>query len=735
MSTGQGANLPSIHSVLDPFSGASSYNVRNSEPQDAGQMNMHASEDDMDIDTEAPTSKTAEVQNAVPAFESMSIEAGGAEMPPGNIPVNGLPRLTLSSSDSGLIIIQKRVALGHHSDMYQGLYTPTKLKLAMKCPRILEGTFQAVDTKRRYEREVRTWSSLNHVNVLPFYGVVEISSVTYLVAPWVAHGDLSQFLAARLKCLKHPSLAHDSVSIEKRAAFLIFDEAATIHGIASGLVYLHACGLIHGDIKAANVLMTDSLVPLLGDFGLTKKDEANVTSPGSKGSGTARWKSPGLTDGESRTTKTDIYALGMTIVEILTCREPFHQLRLNAKVYLAVSQGHRPPFEPLSCHGKDFGLLWELAACCWQKEAVDRPTAAQVVGRIAPLLPTTSLGHITMEIGSCVSSDVVPLRSTQVNRRSNMLGDQSMALLPGSVGGARKEPENSAVDRMSKDTGNKKSAMDTDNSNGNDGRQEHEHDMCNSVIEAAAIYRKLNCQGMVAHCLRTVSEMKKAQGHYDDDCTLLNEVYAIYMGLGDRSMMAYCLESVGEIRETQGRYDDAKTSMSEAASIYKALDDRPRVAQCLKSIGVIKESQGNYADACTSLIEAAVIFKSLEDRGMAAHCLKSIGDIKETQGRFDEALTSLSESYAIFKELDDRGAMARCLESIGSTNKKQRDYNNACTSLGEATAIYKQLGDRRRMAHCLKSIVKIKEVQGHCDDACTLLSEQIRGIATMPARC
>ncbi|KAG8998898.1 hypothetical protein FRB94_006608 [Tulasnella sp. JGI-2019a] len=200
--------------------------------------------------------------------------------------------------------------------MYQGLYAPTQLKLAMKCPRILEDeTTQAKVVIRRYKREATVWSSLNHIDILPFYGIVEISSTAYLVAPWVAHRDLSKFVAARLEYLAHFSVSSGSVSDTKRTAFTAFDEAATIQGIASGLVYLHPLNVIHGDIKGANVLLNHSHTPLLGDFGLTKNDEFNATSP--RCGGTARWMSPGLIEDEPRTAKTDIYAFGMTIAETL----------------------------------------------------------------------------------------------------------------------------------------------------------------------------------------------------------------------------------------------------------------------------------------------------------------------------------------------------------------------------------------------------------------------------------
>ncbi|KAG8988863.1 hypothetical protein FRB94_000368 [Tulasnella sp. JGI-2019a] len=621
MSIDQGIEMPLIHSVLDQFSASSTGN-------DVLQRGMDIThENHMDIDTDTPMPDTTEVASTVTGFESSSLQPGGSVVPPGNTPANDSPRFTLSSSDSHLISIERRVALGYHSDMYQGIYTPTKLKLAMKCPRILEaGTIQAVDVKRRYEREVKTWSSLKHDNVLPFFGVVEISSNTYLMAPWVTHGDLSGFLSARLKCLADPSFGQDSVSVEKRAAFLIFDEAATIHGIASGLAYLHACGVIHGDIKAANVLLDDTLNPLLGDFGLAKKDDLKATSPGMKGSGTTMWKSPGLHNGESRTTKTDIYALGMTIVEVLTGRVPFPHLRTSFKVCVAISQGHRPPFEPLSRHGKDFRPLWEQAASCWQQEPDKRPAAAQVMACIAPLRFTVSPRHTQMEADSYVIPSVVE----EVDRQNNTLrGDQS---IPGGFrDGSQREGNVTAYETQSGQS---------------TGEKNHTR---NSLIEALSIYKELGDRSMIAHCMKSLGDIKQSQGDYDSACILLQEAAVIYEELGYRNMMAHCVTSVGEIKETQEHYGDACISLNAAATIYKAIGDQSRMAHCLKSVGTIKESQGDYDDACASLSEAHVVFTRLGDRSTTAQCLKSIGEIKGTQGHYDDAMTLLGESYGISK--------------------------------------------------------------------------------------
>lgn len=89
--------------------------------------------------------------------------------------------------------------------------------------------------------------------------------------------------------------------------------------MASGIAYLHSRQIIHGDVKAANVLLDHELMPLLCDFGMTKiLDGLSATSTAMKGAGSLQWMSPELLDHRPKSVESDIYALGLTIGEVRT---------------------------------------------------------------------------------------------------------------------------------------------------------------------------------------------------------------------------------------------------------------------------------------------------------------------------------------------------------------------------------------------------------------------------------
>lgn len=83
-------------------------------------------------------------------------------------------------------------------------------------------------------------------------------------------------------------------------------------------MYLHGLNVIHGDLKAANILLDEDLWPYIADLGLSKDSEYDVTSSGLKGYGSGRWMAPELLLGGSKSLASDIYAFAMLFVEV--CR-------------------------------------------------------------------------------------------------------------------------------------------------------------------------------------------------------------------------------------------------------------------------------------------------------------------------------------------------------------------------------------------------------------------------------
>lgn len=86
--------------------------------------------------------------------------------------------------------------------------------------------------------------------------------------------------------------------------------------MASALAYLHSSGIIHGDVKAANVLISGDCRALVCDFGLSKTVDVTTTTA-LQGQGSIRWMSPELLEmGHGKSFASDVWAFGMLIYEV-----------------------------------------------------------------------------------------------------------------------------------------------------------------------------------------------------------------------------------------------------------------------------------------------------------------------------------------------------------------------------------------------------------------------------------
>ncbi|CAE6440093.1 unnamed protein product [Rhizoctonia solani] len=144
---------------------------------------------------------------------------------------------------------------------------------------------------RQAARELHTWSKCNHPNVMPLLGLAEFRGRIGMVSPWMWNGNLPCYLEKTKGVNRH----HLCVQI------------------CEGLSYLHRIGIVHGDLKGANVLISEKGVPVLTDFGnaILRDQTLKFTQARSTGGLTARWSAAELLRGDRHTEATDVYALGM----------------------------------------------------------------------------------------------------------------------------------------------------------------------------------------------------------------------------------------------------------------------------------------------------------------------------------------------------------------------------------------------------------------------------------------
>lgn len=159
---------------------------------------------------------------------------------------------------------------------------------------------------RHFLREARFMRDLQHPHIADVREVSDRAERPYFVMPFMRRGSLA-------------SLLREDETLEPATVVPI------VRGIAEALGYAHNCGVIHGDLKPANVLIDDEGEAYLADFGLLRKFQGDslldVQNPHVEG--TAPYLSPAVAAGKAEDSRRDIYAFGALLYEILTRRPPY----------------------------------------------------------------------------------------------------------------------------------------------------------------------------------------------------------------------------------------------------------------------------------------------------------------------------------------------------------------------------------------------------------------------------
>ncbi|MEZ6003831.1 MAG: protein kinase [Planctomycetota bacterium] len=158
---------------------------------------------------------------------------------------------------------------------------------------------------RRFEREARAIAAVAHQHVVPIYAVDEHHGLPYIVMQYVAGSSLQQRIDA-----KGPLDTTEVTRIGLQ--------------VARGLAAAHAQGVVHRDVKPANVILEDGVERVMvSDFGLASVgDEAGVTHAGTI-SGTPHYMSPEQARGEGVDARSDLFSLGSLMYTAATGRPPF----------------------------------------------------------------------------------------------------------------------------------------------------------------------------------------------------------------------------------------------------------------------------------------------------------------------------------------------------------------------------------------------------------------------------
>ncbi|MBI2933442.1 MAG: protein kinase [Planctomycetes bacterium] len=207
-------------------------------------------------------------------------------------------------------VLQRQLARTEFSDVWLGVQSSTGRKVVVKFVRGLQG-----EVAERFRRECRIQASLRHPRIPVVYeaGVEEQAPHShYLVSEYVEGAPLGAYNRFLMSHLDEPARLRHVVQL--------------IVQVAEVLDHLHRCGLVHRDVKPANILVTQKREAYLIDYGLAKSlngsDEMTVAG---LVQGTVPFMSPEHVIGDVRGIdgRSDVWSLGATLYQLLTGQHPF----------------------------------------------------------------------------------------------------------------------------------------------------------------------------------------------------------------------------------------------------------------------------------------------------------------------------------------------------------------------------------------------------------------------------
>lgn len=267
------------------------------------------------------------------------------------------------------------------------------------------------DDLTRQEAEIHLLATLNHPGLVTLFDAGIDTRIAYEPRPFLTMELVEgQDLRSRIR--------HSPVPL---------DELAVIGaGVADALAYVHSLGIIHRDIKPGNILLVqirpgEPLRPKLTDFGIARiADSTRLTATGTM-VGTAAYLSPEQAMGAPLSPATDIYSLGLVLLE---CIKQTMEYPGNA-VESAVARVHRAPEIPADVPPEWADLIRSMTAI----EPLERPVAAVVesVLRQALVSPVSAPGELEPETTRVLPA--MPFRppSIAITAESELPGNQDQA--------------------------------------------------------------------------------------------------------------------------------------------------------------------------------------------------------------------------------------------------------------------------------------------------------------------
>lgn len=263
-----------------------------------------------------------------------------------DIPDEELRELRMATGNRYTVV--KRLGSGGMAHVYLARHAVLARPLVIK---VLHRTLaQEPEMRERFRREAEAAARLIHPFICAIADMGTAGDIEYLAMPYYAGGSLADMLSRR-KTISAPTAA--SIAVQ----------------VACALDYAHRHGVVHRDIKPDNILFDEDGNVALTDFGIaTARFHGRLTASG-RAMGTPHYMSPEQAMGKLVDGRSDLYAVGLLLYEMLLGKPPFDGEDSYAVGYKHV---HETPVAPDQVDTRIPPALSAITMKCLSKQAVDR---------------------------------------------------------------------------------------------------------------------------------------------------------------------------------------------------------------------------------------------------------------------------------------------------------------------------------------------------------------------------